>query len=73
MTTLSDLVGKKVQTESGVYMGRAHEVRARGDNVVAIIYGTSGFWQRLFPTRRGRRISWERVRRITSSAIVCDD
>jgi sporulation protein YlmC with PRC-barrel domain len=73
MTRLADLIGKRVQTESGIYLGRAHEVRAKDGEVTAIICGPLGFLQRLFPTRRGRRIPWERVRGITSSAIICDD
>ena len=73
MTRLSDLVGKKVRTEGGVYLGRVHEVRARQGQVIALIYGTSGFLQRLFPTRRGRRMPWKRVRGFTSSTIICDD
>jgi sporulation protein YlmC with PRC-barrel domain len=73
MMRLSDLIGKRIQTESGLYLGRSHEVRVRDGNVLAIIYGAPGFLQRLFPTRRGRRVPWERVRNITSSAIICED
>ena len=59
MTRLSDLVGKKVRTEGGLYLGRVHEVRARQGQVIALIYGTSGFLGEIVPHPSGTTAALE--------------
>jgi len=73
MMRLSDLTGKHVRTESGDSLGKAHEVRIKNGEVVAVVCGARGFMQRFFPTGRGRRIAWDRVRAVTHNEIVCGD
>lgn len=69
---LSDLDGKRVRRQSGEILGRVREVRVADAKVVALICGAGGFWQRLGPSRKGRRIAWDKVRRVTDGEIWID-
>jgi sporulation protein YlmC with PRC-barrel domain len=73
MIRVSELVGKPVRTESGEKLGRVHEIRVDGNRVDALICGSRGFLQRMGPARAGRRVKWQRVRRVTPREIVCSD
>jgi len=73
MIRLSEIVGKAVRTESGELLGRVREVRAKNNRVNELICGPRGFLQRMGPTRVGRRIKWQQVRRVTPNEIICGE
>jgi sporulation protein YlmC with PRC-barrel domain len=66
---LSDLEGKVVRRQNGDRLGRVYEVRIRDSQLVALICGARGFWQRLTASRQGHRIAWSKVQRITARTI----
>ena len=72
-TSLSQLVGKPVRTESGELVGHVREVRAKDDRVDTLICGAGGFLQRLSGARTGRRVKWQQVLRVTSKEIICGE
>ena len=69
---LSDLEGKAVCRQNGDRLGHVFEVRIRDGHVVALICGGRGFWQRLTASRKGHRIAWNQVRRVTGREIQID-
>ena len=73
MIRTSELQGKRVRRENGERLGRVYEIRARDSQVVALICGARGFFQRLAGTEAGHRVPWEQVQKITSSDIVVAD
>jgi sporulation protein YlmC with PRC-barrel domain len=68
-----ELQGKRVRRENGKMLGRVYEIRSRDSQVVALICGARGFFQRLAGTEAGHRVPWEQVQKITSSEIVIAD
>jgi sporulation protein YlmC with PRC-barrel domain len=68
----ADLQGKRVVTEAGQRLGRVSEIHTKGDEVAALTVGRGGFLQRFTSSRRGRRVEWAEVRRITGEEIVVD-
>ena len=86
---LSELVDRKVVTESGRSLGRAFDVRAsrRGSTVevVGVLVGRRGFFERLGigpsrgETKRGHKVwkrdlvPWEAVVRLEKKRIVVRD
>jgi sporulation protein YlmC with PRC-barrel domain len=68
----AELQGAEVRTESGRRLGKVREIHVRDGEVTALVCG-GGFLQRFAPSRRGHRVRWERVRRITGRAIVVAD
>jgi len=70
---LSELIGRPVRTGSGKPLGRVHEVRAKDGRVDTLICGTGGFLQRMGFARAGRRVKWQRVRRVAPRGIICSD
>jgi sporulation protein YlmC with PRC-barrel domain len=66
---LSDLEGKVVRRENGEMLGKVFEVRVRAGRVVTLICGAQGFWQRLTASRKGHRVAWTKVQRITEREI----
>ena len=69
----SDLAGKRVVAEDGRRLGRVDEIHLKGGQVVALTYGRSGMLQRFMNSRRGHRLEWSRVRKVTADAIVVAD
>ena len=67
---LSDLQDAKVKTLDGETLGRVHEVHVEGEKVVALTCGPGSFIERLTAQNHGRRIPWERVRRIARKEVV---
>jgi sporulation protein YlmC with PRC-barrel domain len=73
MMRASDLQGKHVRCENGASLGRVYEIRLRKSQVVALICGARGFFQRLADVGSGHRVPWERVHKITTSEIIVAD
>lgn len=69
----SDLQGRPVRTESGERLGRVGEIHTAGGVVTALTCGGGGFLQRFVASRRGRRVDWDRVLRVTPREIVVRD
>jgi sporulation protein YlmC with PRC-barrel domain len=66
----SDLQGKPVVTERGERLGHVSEIHLKGGEVGYLVCGRRGFLQRFWSTQRGRRVPWERVRRVEPTRIV---
>jgi sporulation protein YlmC with PRC-barrel domain len=73
MIRASDLQGKRVRRENGEVLGRAYEIRTCDSQVVALICGARGFFQRLADLDVGHRVDWKQVRKITPSEIIVAD
>jgi len=69
---LSDLRDKRVRSLDGETLGRVHEVHCEGLKVTALMCGPGSFIERLTARRAGRRIAWDKVRRIDRDALVVD-
>jgi sporulation protein YlmC with PRC-barrel domain len=69
----SELQGKRVRRENGEVLGRVYEIRTRDSQVVALICGARGFFQRLAGTEAGHRIDWKQVQKITPAEIIVAD
>jgi sporulation protein YlmC with PRC-barrel domain len=69
---LSDLEGKMVRRQNGDRLGMVFEVRTHHGRVIALICGVRGLWQRLSNARRGRRVRWDKVQRVTAREIWID-
>jgi sporulation protein YlmC with PRC-barrel domain len=73
MISVSELVGKTVRTESGKSIGQVREVRAKNNRVDMLICGTKGFMQRIYQANTGRRVKWQKIRRVTCHELICSD
>ena len=73
MIRACELQGKRVRCENGERLGRVYEIRLRNSQVVALICGARGFFQRLADVGSGHRVPWERVHKITPSEIIIGD
>ena len=84
MKTLTDLLGLKVRTESGRYLGRVHDVRAelkpRSVTVTGLVVGQLGLLERLgigAPESRGRTrrevVPWRSVVRADKRGVIVRD
>jgi sporulation protein YlmC with PRC-barrel domain len=69
---LSDLRDKRVRSLDGETLGRVHEVHCEGLKVTALMCGPGSFIERLTARKAGRRIPWDKVRRIDRDAVVVD-
>ena len=67
---LSDLQDKKVRGLDGETLGRVHEVHCDKGIVTAIMCGPGSFIERLTAKKKGRRIPWECVRKVTDREVV---
>ena len=67
---LSDLQDKKVRGLDGETLGRVHEVHCEKGVVTAIMCGPGSFIERLTAKKKGRRIPWECVRKVTDREVV---
>jgi sporulation protein YlmC with PRC-barrel domain len=78
MRKFSSLVGRKVETESGLSLGRCHDLRGEltGSRleVVALCVGRVGMLDRLgIKSRSHDEVEWSSVVRIDGSRIVVRD
>jgi sporulation protein YlmC with PRC-barrel domain len=67
---LSALRDARLVTEDGQRLGRVHEIRAEDGRVTALDCGPGGFIERLTAKTGGRRIPWEKVRKIDGKVVV---
>lgn len=78
MRPLSSLLGRKVETESGLSLGRCHdflgELDASGLNVEALCVGRAGWLDRLgISSRSHDEVAWSSIVRIEGDRIVVRD
>ncbi|MFL5954530.1 MAG: hypothetical protein ACJ76I_10530 [Gaiellaceae bacterium] len=78
MRTFSSLVGRKVETESGLRLGRCHDLRGELDGsrleVVGLCVGRSGWFDRLgIQSRHHDEVAWSSIVRMESDRIVVRD
>ena len=78
MRTFSSLVGRKVETESGLSLGSCHDLRGElsGSHleVVALCVGRVGMLDRLgIKSRSHDEIAWSSIVRIDGDRIVVRD
>jgi sporulation protein YlmC with PRC-barrel domain len=76
--TLSSLIGRKVETESGLSLGHLHDLRGELSGarleVVALCVGRLGVLDRLGVKSRGHNeVAWSSVVRIEGDRIVVRD
>ena len=67
---LTDLQNKDVRTEDGERLGRVHEVHCQNGVVIALKVGPGSFIERLTVKTKGRRVPWDRVRKIEKERIL---
>ena len=78
MRTLSSLIGRQVVTESGVTLGRCHDLRGELTStrleIVALCVGRAGYLHRLgVGSPKGDEIAWSSIVRIEGTRIVVAD
>jgi sporulation protein YlmC with PRC-barrel domain len=67
---LTDLRDKKVKTLDGETLGRVHEVHCDNGRVTALMCGPGSFIERLTAQKKGRRIPWVCVRKVSDDEVV---
>ena len=70
MIRSADLQGAVVRREDGQRIGRVSEVHVRDGKVTLLTVGAGGVLERFTASRRGRRVRWDQVQRITGREIV---
>jgi sporulation protein YlmC with PRC-barrel domain len=79
MRRFSSLIGRRVETESGLSLGRCHDLRAELGSthleVVALCVGRAGLLDRLGIKSRKRHneIAWSSIVRMDGSRIIVRD
>ena len=73
MIAAGQLQGAVVRTESGRRLGRLREIHVREGQVISFVCGAGGLLQRFWPTRRGRRVAWDKVVSCAPGAVVVRD
>jgi hypothetical protein len=78
MRTFAALVGRRVETESGLSLGRCHDLRGELSDsrleVVAMCVGGGGLLDRLgIGTRTHNEVAWSSIVRIHGDRIVVRD
>ena len=78
MRTFTSLVGRRVETESGLSLGSCHDLRAElgpsGLSVASLCVGRGGYFDRLgIRTRAHDEVAWTSVVRIEGDRIVVRD
>jgi sporulation protein YlmC with PRC-barrel domain len=78
MRTFSSLMGRTVVTESGLDLGRCHDLKARIEGqrleVTALCVGRAGYLDRLgIPGRRHDEVAWSSIVRIEGDRITVRD
>jgi sporulation protein YlmC with PRC-barrel domain len=67
---LTDLRDKKVKTLDGKTLGRVHEVHCDRGRITALMCGPGSFIERLTAQKKGRRIPWECVRKVSDKDVI---
>jgi len=67
---LTDIRDKEVRTLDGERLGRVHEVHCERGVVTALMVGPGSFIERLTARKKGRRVPWDRVRKIDADRIL---
>jgi sporulation protein YlmC with PRC-barrel domain len=67
---LTDLRHKEVRTLDGERLGRVFEVHCEAGTVTGLMVGPGSLLERFTAKRGGKRIPWQRVKRIDAKAIV---
>jgi sporulation protein YlmC with PRC-barrel domain len=78
MRTFSSLIGRQVTTESGLNLGRCHDLKATLEGnrleVTALCVGRAGYLDRLgIPGRRHNEVAWSSIVRIDGDRITVRD
>ena len=78
MRTFSSLVGRRVETASGLSLGRCHDLRVEPHGtrleIVALCVGPLGMLDRLGINSRGHdEVAWSSIVRIDGKRIVVRD
>ena len=78
MRTLSSLIGRRVETESGLALGRCHDLSgnltATRLEVTALCIGGAGYLDRLgIRSRKHDEVAWSAIVRIDGDTIVVRD
>ena len=78
MRTFSSIAGRKVETESGLPLGRCHDLRCELSGsrleVVALCVGRAGWFDRLgIKSRAHDEIAWASVVRFEGDRIIVRD
>ena len=78
MRTFSSLIGRKVETESGLSLGKCHDLSGELSGgrleVVSLCVGRAGYLDRLgISTRAHDEVAWASVVRIEGDRIVVHD
>jgi sporulation protein YlmC with PRC-barrel domain len=68
----SDLQGKRVCTADGRSLGHVDEIHVRDSEVTALTCGARGLLQRFISSRRGHRVPWAKVVRVTEKEITVE-
>jgi sporulation protein YlmC with PRC-barrel domain len=76
--TLSSLIGRKVETKSGLSLGRCHDLRGELSDsrldVIALCVGRAGLLDRLgIKNRVHDEVAWSSIERIDGDRIVVRD
>jgi sporulation protein YlmC with PRC-barrel domain len=76
--TFSSLIGRRVVTESGLGLGRCHDLRATAVDkrltVTALCVGRGGYLERLgIRNRKHDEVSWDSIVRIDADRIIVRD
>jgi sporulation protein YlmC with PRC-barrel domain len=67
---LTELMGKPVRDSSGRSLGRVHEIHAVDGEVVELVYGAAGLFERLTGATQPTTVGWSQVDRLDHSAIT---
>ena len=67
---LTDIRDKEVRTLDGERLGRVHEVHCERGVVTALMVGPGSFIEQLTARKKGRRVPWDRVRKIDADRIL---
>jgi sporulation protein YlmC with PRC-barrel domain len=78
MRTLSSLIGRHVETQAGLSLGRCHDLRGELNEskleVTALCVGRAGILDRLgIKSRRHDEIAWSSIVRIDGNRIIVRD
>ena len=69
---LSDLQDKVVKSAAGEKLGRVHDVHCDQGKVVALMCGPASEIERWTGISEGRRVPWDKVRKVDEHEIVVD-
>lgn len=68
-----ELSTKKVFSKDGKSLGKVHDLQVENNEVKFLYCGSRGFLERLFRSKGGKKIDWNRVKEVTATKIVLKD